>query len=316
MKAPALDPRIEEILRDIAKDPRARLLRPDPARLAAAAAAQLEPPSPAQARLRSAERELLAAHRAETAEALRLRAELLLSNPLAAGSTNPAVRFTPGPGRWASNAADVERWRTRTLDPCVSAVTAGVADSRSAEALGQLEGIREESRGLDPAVRLAAAAVRLHPQDRTRATLARVLAADGQYLAARRLALGVLADASGPRASLAWDIVGTCAYHIEGAPAALEAYERDLEHGPLRVLPLLIAAVMSLEGRRTDARERCESRLIQDVEPDDSIVGRYAEWLQGLRRSGRWSPGVTVDSLRAWMESPHENLRKIARVLA
>ena len=185
-------------------------------------------------------------------------------------------------------------------------------DPAASEALDRLDRVSQEKDRLDIALRLASAAVRLHPQDRARATLARALSATGQFLTARRLAVTVLDTARGTRASLAWDIVGTCAYHLDGAPAALSAYERALRENPGRTLPKLIAAVMSIEAGSTDGLQRCETRLIAETERDDPVVPQYVDWLRRLRRSGRWNPRVASDALRTWMESRHEILRTIA----
>lgn len=68
---PQLSPELEEVLRDVAVDPQARLLRVSPRAVALGLRTWREEASPAQAGLTGAERELLAVHRAELAWVLR-----------------------------------------------------------------------------------------------------------------------------------------------------------------------------------------------------------------------------------------------------
>lgn len=65
--APTLDPHLEEVLADIARDPKARLFMVDPRRLVTGLRSMSRQVSIAQAGLRPAERELLRVHREEVA---------------------------------------------------------------------------------------------------------------------------------------------------------------------------------------------------------------------------------------------------------
>lgn len=288
-----LDARVRSILRDIAADPRARLLRPDPAEVARAATALFDPPGPARPGATAAERELLAKHRDEVAELLRLRAGIELAREESA-----EVRFTLSPDRWCSTDEDLESWRSLYAACDANAP----APDGAQEAVNDSRAVRLDA---SSCVRIAAAAFRLRPIPRARLTLGRALARAGQYGAALRLARATLHQpADALRRSLAWDLVATCGKDAFGIAFAARAYRNASRTGPPRPFAHAAALLFSLQAGEPGPARQVARRIEDAFDAREASLARFTDWQAKLRERGLWAPTPeAAEALRSMEES-------------
>lgn len=303
-----LDPRLESILHDIASDPKAHLLRPDPAAFAKASSALLDPPTAMQAGLTAAERELVRAYRDEVGGLLRSMAAAAV-----AGQEGGLIHFTLAPDTWRADESRYQELIQRLLTLTRSAEGPGM-DFVDPKALP----LERSGLSAQDAMRLACAAYRIRPSAETRVVLAQAQCLMSQYITATRTLDAVLALPSGADLrSIAWQVRATADLFIAGRRAVLNGYLRACECGPHHLLPHAAALLFSLQEGDREAADRIAAILDADFDPAGSLLNDYVHWQGSLREAGDWEPTPAAQQLVSRIERYRgESVAKIVQLVA
>ncbi len=283
MSTLAIDPRIREILQDIARDPNAHLLQPDPAALRAAVSTLTESGRPSTAGHTVAERELLRVHRNELAAAARarLREALLraeLENSKLLPDSRRGVRHETPLG--VHTLADRER-QTETAEP--SPLLAILLDERPLEGTAL--------------VRAAATLVRLDPSERNQVFMCLAWNAVGRGLAARLHAERCLArSCDAAMASFLAEQIALGSDPAAERRRVRDAYLFAASRGPLRASPAAGALLFSLQLGDADAADEWIRRIDDGLDENDPNLDAIVRFQAELRRRGSWS--VTDEARR------------------
>lgn len=284
MSASALDPRVREILEDIARDPNANLLRPDPASLRTAASGLTNPERPSPVGRTVAERELLRVHDHELAATARARlreAFLRLDlgkSKLLADSRRGIRHETP------LGARELADRQTELRPGGASPMLTLLLDERP------LRG--------DALIRAAATLVRFDPSEQNQVFLCLAWNAVGRGLAARLHAERCLTRSVDP--SMASFLAEQIALGCD--PAAdprrvRDAYLFAASRGPLRVSPAAGVLLFSLQLGDVETAETWIGRIDDGLDPSDPNLDAIVRFQGDLRRRGVWQ--ATEEARRA-----------------
>lgn len=265
-----MDPALEELLRELAREPQSTLLRvPVGSGAVTASKASVPEVSARASSLLAAERELLSVFRFELRDLLleACRRELY-------GLSGLQV------SRWRSFDARLhveteEAWRTgarRTLDDLPEEVEAR-------ESIHLISSCVVRPKAPAPSVaQYAAAAQRVMIDDRARVYMALELIADESPRGAMSHLHAVLAEEpSAELRSYCWQNLGVCYHRLGDVRAALESHERALVDGEGRPGPLLSAFSLALavedSERATRHAEELDARMGEDHPGLDEELG-------------------------------------------
>jgi len=294
------DPEVEALLREIAADPRSKLLRFDRPRTLRG----LFPAHPVGAGapgLGKAERHLLDVHRVELAWALR---EACMVKFLGERSFE----------RWIGRNVDVTRgyrvtkrkaWRRMFRDELV-------LGGRTPSPLGV-----ESDRLSDSVSHLASISLQLEASDQARIYLAIDLALMGQIASSRRVLKQVLAQRpTDGHASHALQVLALCC-SAEGAwGEAADLAHRSACKGPERPEPCLNRLYYSLMSCDGAAAVEGSHRIDDLMDSRHSAVALFERQLRAQRRSGEWSLSARTRACVRRIEGElGEPARRIAHVL-
>lgn len=265
-------PDLEEVLRDIAADPRARLLRArssaDFVRVARDEAVGNGAPG-----LRAAERELLRVHREEVARLLRERCVMALYG-------GAAVKR--GLIRTITLESELEIPSKKEWEEHCRIVRFEAGDPFTTEGLSLIEACISNSERVTP-LELARASSRLVPTVQASLYEAFCLSASGHRAEAREIYRRVIVEGTSPfLASYVWDGVGR-SFALEGDHSrALEAYDRAAKACPEHVHAFMPRVVQSALGRNEVSTVRALAELDERIPADHKCVDEFI-------RALRWS---------------------------
>lgn len=260
-----IDPRIEEILRDVTVQPSGTsLLRVPSAEIGRRLSGRAWTVEERSRLLTNAERELVRMHREEVALLLRRAA---LAGVLAEfdGRVLPLDPADPGPDR-----EQVAR-KARSLHD---------AACLPQDAWRGLELLR---RAAGPGPReLALASLRLAPSDEARIYLAVALFGQEQPRAAERLLHSVLAGLpTTTNASIAWEDIGLVRDASGNDAGAARAYRRAVQIAPRPLPALLWLRSSARTGQRAEFLE-CSRWLEDRVRPEDPAYQAFLRYERGV----------------------------------
>lgn len=284
-----LDPRLESILHDIASDPRAHLLRPDPVAFAQASSAVIEPPTAMRAGLTAAERELVRAYRDELAFLLRRASFYVLR-----ARRDGLVRYFDASGlskRELKRTAERERaWRENAR--LLVKVASPAKDPVEQRALDLLRPVaREEGLSEGSALALASASLRLRFTPAARLHYAGALLSHGQPLAGSRWVRSILVlDGADRERSLAWERIAASRVIAGHRLQAAIFYGRAARCGPPRVVPAAAALLFWLQSGEKERAKTAAAWLADRVDARSPVLRAYLDWQRELRNRGLWGP--------------------------
>jgi hypothetical protein len=299
------DPEVEALLREIASDPRSKLLRFDRPRLLRG----LFPRHPVGGRapgLGKAERHLLDVHRVELAWALRQAC---------------LVKFLGerGFGRWIGRNVDLThgyrvpsaaRWRRLFRDELERGGSASWQQGCSP--------LHVESDWLSDSIsHLASMSLQLESTDQARIYLAIDLALMGRNASSKRVLKEVLAGkATDEIASHALQALALCSSADRAYGEAAGLARRSARMGAERPEPYLNWLYYSLLSCDRAAAVECSDRISDLMDSRHPAVELFEKQLRTQRRSGEWSPSArTRGCVRRIDDQLGEPARRIARVL-
>jgi hypothetical protein len=300
----SLSAEVTEILREVAREPGATLLkvaRKDVVR------AVLESDLLAHARAAgrsAAEQHLVAVHREEVAFALRQAAylRLLESRPSSAFMADRALA-PHGQDPWTTR--DVKAAAVRALDGCEE-------HSAGEMALELLEHcVAPDTQSWPDAGQLAAAAHALVPTNASRSYASLHLRAIGQKGAAvRPLQVVVELAASGPDAVVGWTNMADLLFESDHVREAAAAAEHGCALDPASILPQVNRVMPTLLLRGSNAVARMLDELEASLSSDPARAARYIAWCRstppaahGRARTGLKSALVDIDFRRCPLAS-------------
>jgi len=301
---PTLDPHLEEILRDIESDPRARMFQTSPRQLFLGLRGSIPRISPRQAGLTSAERELLEVHRGELAWLLCTAAKTALVNK--EDPRTPVSRWTTPDQRF--ELPSLERWR-ELAEQHRFTPPRELAEHPAQRLLGSL--LRPGEGPRSSAHEMALASTRLVPRDATRVVLAYSLMEGGKDGSSLGILLNVLHSRCSPLTrSIA--LVNLSAIRMRQGQelVALEALRTadDLETG--RVTPVLNELCLYLRIGDADGVISSALRLEALVDADHPAVTEFVQARQ--RKTVHPEAEPTRESLLL-IPSIRNRLPKVAR---
>jgi len=289
-----LDPAVEEILRDIASDPDACLLRvPRPRALSALSRGETVELGGVTG-LTTAERELVRVHRAEVAYLLRvLCARSLLEAP---DSESYVVSASP-----PDSVPTAEEWRQSAQSTIEAAAL--IKETAGSDLL--LRYVTSPDASAGSVSELALASIRLQPTPQARIYVALDRMLHGEPWTGIRVLEGVLArGVSDVLASQVWENLGFARYEQRRLPEALLAFDRAVALDPLRPTPLLNSLAVALQlGNERVVFDRA-GRLEEFAGEDSRRLGsaeqlrRQGEAMSRQREGGHWNPSSDGSRLR------------------
>lgn len=286
MSHETLDPEIRALLEEVARDPRARLLRVERLHLPVREEA---PVGRASARLASAERQLVEVHRHELARLLfEASRRAIYEHPTAAATLHRSENMER-----QVELGDPEEWSKRAGHAL--AMTGGEFEvSDSTALLAACSGL--PAAGRPSAMSLALASLRLVPRPAARMCVAHALMQGGHAAAAIHVAHGIVCERPSPRdLSYAWEIVGLAEWGLARLDAAVSAYEAAASTREVRSPPLLNLFALELERADLDAVlsivDRIEATIPLGHPSIEEFVGNYQSKQAGsswrLPKAGR-----------------------------
>ena len=303
-----LDPELEGILREVASDPRSRLLKVE----RTGSIGELINPNPitaAVAGLTVAERHLVDVYREELAWTLR---ELAVTSLFASEAA----------GLWLHRSISVgEQLHVREVPEIVGMTRAlpspepdpligvrGILEGLVAQAA---EGVR-----VDPS-EAATASLRLVPADRARICAAHYLGQLGEHDAALRVLQGTVSGLpSSVDASFAWENIGMIQSKSGLWKAAIASYMHASRLARARAEPILNWAFNAYLAGEWSEFDEIVARLDGLVAASDQCVKRFVSQLAAQRAGGYWSPPRHWPRLRRSVEKQLcDTTRRIADAL-
>lgn len=264
-----LDPRVEEILRDIAADPRAQLFAIDPAKFVRGLSESSVRASASATGLRSAERELLSCHRHEVARLFLVEFRMRLEEDPSNLSVHP----------YDSPPADERATRIREAADLQLELRAG--DQVDARSLLRELVNGAVSHGPPDRARLLAASMRLDDSPTARVYLAYDHAARGEYRSAIRQAERVIAArASAEVLHTAWQASALSHERLGRTVDAIAHFETALDTAQQYHLEPQVQAVPALGALTLSLCVGWRSRVLALAARLDELVGVQARVLR------------------------------------
>ena len=279
-----LDPNLEEVLRDVARDPRAHLFHTTPRQLADGFHGHVPRISSRQAALTNAERHLLDVYREEVAGLLRLEWRRGVDADPVAGATVHKHVTVDGPAPLLTRAECEVRLRglreQEASDQCATASVEVI--ERWLIGAGRLM----------PRRALLEAAFRLVHSDALRLCRAyeHTLMREWQE-ALELLTLVARGPSTDQNRSLAWESIGFCYTEMGRLPEALEAYRAAAQCGGLRPNPTASWLVLACVERQRREALQAADQLDTIVRPDHAALSNHLRVLSHYRSPGRAGAG-------------------------
>ena len=306
---PTIDPHLDEVLHDIARDPRARMFVTSPRQLLHGLSGTIPRLSPRQPGLTSAERELLTVHREEVAELLYRSALRRIYD-----APEPAVHMN----RWIDTDRKVkllteDEVSTRARVALVGRVQ-GEAWSWATSVLR--EHLVQSTSPRPSATNLALASLRLIPKPTTRICAGIALLEDGELYSALDSFGRVVEQATQPLVrAIAIENRAVVLWKVGVENRAIEEFEWSHRQCPGRPQPLLSLFVMALRiGSREKALAAAE-QLAGTVPVEHQLVSDFVEARKAeLRMQAGSITSACRELLPAIRDSLHPTARRVADV--
>ena len=257
------NPDLEAILQEIARDPRAKMLKV-PSSGALIYASKQSPIGVAAPSLTSAEVELLTIHREELAD--RLKERCLIEFFRAPGADEKLHRCVEL-GR-TLEVRDLNDWECETQE-LLELKFEGERESLAADVLQKCIQV-DEGRPVS-VIQIATAMMRVAHREQGRCYVAMDLRDQGMHIEAIRCLQGLISDApSNLITSYAWDTMAISHWRLGDLPSALAASKNAVESCELRINPLASLIELAVCSRDLNAVERACHKLDDFVFEDDS----------------------------------------------
>ena len=299
-----LPPELEELVRELARDPRSSLLRVQRPPLVRGV---LERGSQPTTGLSAAEKELAGVHRTELAALLREACVMRLVEP-------PEADCVVGREVDVSRRVEVPRvadWRGRARH-ALDALDEGLPGADLIDLCVKENGERPS------AAQLAAASLRLAPHDSARIYVGVDLVMRDEPRTAIRVLENVLAGAPSPlHASNAWENIGWALLETDRPAEALDAYRRAACAGAPRSTPLMNAFHVAVLLGETDEALRLGAELDELITAEHPSVAPFVAGVRQRRSEGYWAPtAVSTACLRRIADRLGPVARRCADVFA
>lgn len=279
-----IDPRVEEILREIASDPRSSLLRVPRPRVARELFATPARASATSAGLSAAERELLRVHRAEVASLLKEACKRRLAGE---ARSRDFLSRRLGTDREVEIIEQAELVaRARALRSADLSLAHDPLDDL--DPLGLLERAITDRAGQAPSItQLALASLRLEPEDSTRICLGLDLVFSSQPSTGLEVLARVLDGCTSPLVrSIALANTAFAAYRLGDLSRSLELHARSVSSAEPASASVWWWLLMALRLQDSAAAERAAALLRAETDPDDGWLSRSLSALGTRMASG------------------------------
>lgn len=269
-----LDPNLEEVLRDIAADPRSRLFQTTPRQLALGLRGNIPKISSRQAALTAAERHLVDVHREEVA--------WLLYKACQRGVLDKKCS-TLGVHRWISKNESVHALSENELRgqaERIQRTPPSNALDRRAEVFQRSQSLEFDFHAPDLR-RLAHDSLALVPRDETRLILAMALIQEDSFAEALHSLRWVLGNH--PRAFNSYAAHADCAlicWRCQSLEPAIAHYRRANRVNPETAIPLCYMLSLAIELQNEQLASKTAEMLADLGTPSGEMVGECIEFTQ------------------------------------
>jgi Tfp pilus assembly protein PilF len=289
-----LDPEVQVLLEEVARDPRSHLLR------VPRAVVPLEFEQPVSTRaafLSSAEKRLLEVHRAEVAELLREAAVLaLFAHPSASATLHHSLTVDR-----ELRLADPVQWHQRGREQ----LWVSPDEIRREDAYTLLAAcVNATSQSTASATRLATASLRLVPRNETRVLLALAFHQTEQIASALHILRAVVTTpASQLTTSCVWENIGLCEWDFGRPEASHSAYRKAASTLEQRSMPIINWFVLALHLQDRSSALEAAKLLGELVSENHPSVNEFVHINRERARTGSWMPSDGSKRLSASIES-------------
>ncbi len=306
---PMISAELEGLLREVAADPRAKLLAVPHAEALAGLLERASSASPSRAGLAVAERELLVVHRDELADVLRRACLTRFHN-------DPSIPVHANRFRTVDEEFDVdtpERWQARARDFLATHGQMG----QGLDGIDLLETCVGSPRGPRPSItQIARASLRLAPSDVAEAYVGLDLALTGQPELGSRIMRQLLSRR--PErvvASCIWENIAGASSQLGDDEGCVGPFEKALEIAPERPSAAIGWLVYAMKAGRMDAARRASRRLDELANDADTVVRELEKWYSRRFEELGFEPGkATIDVARAVADAGGAATRRICSV--